>query len=290
MNSLTVDQNERICTLVTQAGQRAKAASHQDFGVYEKGVEDYVTSVDQELDRYLSQGFQALFPTEGLVTEENQASCEAFQVSPERLWLIDPIDGTEEFIHKGDGYAVMVGLLERYQPKAGWVYAPARQILYWGGADWGLFKSVKEAPPEQLRSRCPLPPSDQYCPLLLGHRDQKRFGAAIAEYLPAAQCYSLGSFGLKVLEVIQGKAGLYVYLNGRVKLWDTVGPLAMAAAAGLTCCDLEGNPFGFAPHQVQAQTLIHKQAVILGWPSYVEALLPRLQRAVRQVLKSEQAG
>ena len=87
--------------------------------------------------------------------------------------------------------------------------------------------------------------------------------------------------------MIQGKAGLYIYLNGRVKLWDTVGPLAMAAAAGLTCCDLEGEPFGFAPHQVHTNSLIHKQAVILGWPNYIEALLPKIQRAVRQVLAQE---
>ncbi len=287
MDSLTVDQNEQICTLVTQAGQRAKAASQQDFGIYEKGVEDYVTSVDQELDQYLSDGFRSLFPADGLVTEENQTSCQAFQSSPERLWLIDPIDGTEEFIHKGDGYAVMVGLLEQYQARAGWVYAPERETLYWGGSGWGLFQAVGQGRPEPLRPQCPMPPSDVYCPLLLGHRDQTRFGAAIADVLPAAQCYSLGSFGLKVLEVIQGKAGLYVYLNGRVKLWDTVGPLAMAAAAGLTCCDLEGNPFGFAPHQVHGDTLIHKQAVILGWPSYIDALLPRLQQAVRQVWSQE---
>ncbi|MEO1593243.1 MAG: inositol monophosphatase family protein [Cyanobacteria bacterium J06632_22] len=287
MDSLTVDQNEQICTLVTQAGQRAKAASQKDFGVYEKGVEDYVTSVDQELDRYLATGFGALFPADGLVTEENQASCRAFQACPERLWLIDPIDGTEEFIHKGDGYSVMVGLLERYQARAGWVYAPERETLYWGGPDWGLFQSVRQGRPEPLRPQCPMPPSDSYCPLLLGHRDQTRYGAAIADCLPAVQCYSLGSFGLKVLEVIQGKAGLYIYLNGRVKLWDTVGPLAMAAAAGLTCCDLEGNPFGFAPHQVEADTLIHKQAVILGWPNYIEALMPQLRRAVQRVRAEE---
>ncbi|MEO1740566.1 MAG: inositol monophosphatase family protein [Cyanobacteria bacterium J06629_9] len=138
MDSLTVDQNERICTLVTQAGQRAKQANQHEFGVFEKGIEDYVTSVDQELDQYLSAGFADLFPQDGIVTEENQASCQAFQACPERLWLIDPIDGTEEFIHKGDGYAVMVGLLERYQPRAGWVYAPERETLYWGGQGWGI--------------------------------------------------------------------------------------------------------------------------------------------------------
>jgi 3'(2'), 5'-bisphosphate nucleotidase len=115
---------------------------------------------------------------------------------------------------------------------------------------------------------------------LLGDRDQKQYGIAIQQTIPEATFYSLGSFGLKVLEVIQGRAGLYLYLNGRVKLWDTVGPLALAHQAGLTCCDLEGNPLQFTPEALDLNTLAHRQPIVIGWPHYVESLLPRLQQAI----------
>ncbi|MEO0456689.1 MAG: inositol monophosphatase family protein [Cyanobacteria bacterium P01_A01_bin.114] len=287
MKALTVDQNESICRLMMLAGRQARHLGQQSFEVYEKGVEDYVTSVDQMLDRQLSAGVSDLFPQDGVITEENEGSRREFHKAWQRLWLIDPIDGTAEFINQGDGYAVMLGVLEAYQPKAGWVYAPARDCLYWGGPDWGLFWTQQNNIPQPLQARCPPPPAEHYCPILLGYRDQNRFGQAIAAHLPMAQCYSLGSFGLKVLEVIQGKAGLYLYLNRRVKLWDTTGPIALALAAGLVCCDLEGRPLEFSPTMVEKDTLIHQQTVLIGWPSYVEQLLPLIRRAVSDVLLNQ---
>ncbi|MEM8807172.1 MAG: inositol monophosphatase family protein [Cyanobacteria bacterium P01_G01_bin.38] len=284
MKALTVDQNESICRLMITAGQQARRLGRQTFEIYEKGVEDYVTSVDQRLDRQLSNGIAELFPHDGIITEENENSRGEFHHARQRLWLIDPIDGTAEFINRGDGYAVMMGVLENYQPQAGWVYAPARECLYWGGPDWGLFWAQNDHKPQPLRAQPPQPPVDHYCPILLGHRDQRRFGDAIATYLPMAQCYALGSFGLKVLEVIKGKAGLYLYLNRRVKLWDTTGPIALALAAGLVCCDLEGRPLSFSPAAVEGDTLIHQQTVLIGWPHYVEKLLPLIRQAVNDVL------
>jgi 3'(2'), 5'-bisphosphate nucleotidase len=127
----------------------------------------------------------------------------------------------------------------------------------------------------------PPDPVTGFCPILIGHRDQKRFGEAIAHQIPEAQFYSIGSFGLKVLEVITGRAGLYVYFNQRVKLWDTTGPLAMAHRAGLTCCSLEGEPIRFSQNGIDPDTLAHRQTLIIGWPHYVEMLRPRLEVAIQ---------
>jgi 3'(2'), 5'-bisphosphate nucleotidase len=115
---------------------------------------------------------------------------------------------------------------------------------------------------------------------MLGDRDQRNFGEAIAQLVPGVCYSSLGSFGLKVMEVIFGRAGLYLYLNGRVKLWDTAGPVALAKAAGLVCCDLEGKPLSFEPAALSSDTLIHKQPILIGWPSYVEALRSPICEAV----------
>jgi 3'(2'), 5'-bisphosphate nucleotidase len=295
MQSLTVDQNEAICRLLLQAGKTARAAEEQTLAVYEKGLQDYVTNVDRDLDQCLAKGITRLFPGDSIITEENSQSRRLFQDSARRLWLIDPIDGTEEFIHRGDGYAVMLGLLENYTPQAGWIYAPARDCLYWGGPDWGLFWATGQGWPCQLEPR---PPTASVCPVLLGYRDQQQFGDAIGQALTAGKapsglplayptagmiaCQTSGSFGLKVLAVIQGQAGIYLYLNQRVKLWDTVGPLALARAAGLVCCDLAGQPLQFNPTAIDPYTLAHHQAIVIGWPSYLDSFLPQLQRALQQ--------
>ncbi|HEY9624125.1 MAG TPA: inositol monophosphatase family protein [Crinalium sp.] len=282
MNSLSPDQLNKINWLIRHWGQQAKHMASGQFQVFEKGIEDYVTTVDRLLDEQLAAGFAALFPQDGIVTEENVQSRGAFHENYSQLWFIDPIDGTDDFIHGRDYYAVMVGLLQAAQPKAGWVYAPAFDQLYFGGPNWGLFQTKEDSAPEPLIPTEPPPPSTDFCPVIMGDKDQRNFGEAIAQLIPEIQVSSVGSFGLKVMQVICGHAGLYVYFNGRVKLWDTTGPVALAKAAGLVCCDLDGEPLQFTPDVLDSKTLAHHQPILIGWPSYVEPLRSRLQQAVTQ--------
>lgn len=256
------------------------AVAEQNFEVFEKGRDDYVTSVDRALDAKLTVGLGELFPHDSIITEENRESQTAFRSNPRRVWCIDPLDGTDDFIQRKRHYAVMLGLLEAQQPIAGWVYAPAFDQLFFGGQDWGLFQAVGDRSIEPLVSIAP-PFPNEHCSILIGYKDQKRYGETIARFIPAAQFSSIGSFGLKVMQVIQGKAGLYIYLNRRVKLWDTVGPIALARAAGLICCDLAGNPLQFSTDFIDMDTLAHQQEIVIGWPAYVHALRSRLQQAVR---------
>lgn len=263
-----------------EAGLWAKDMARQSFEVEQKGPEDFVTAIDRTLDHRLAGQFQAWFPGDGVITEENAESIQNIHQGFSRLWLIDPLDGTEDFIHQRPDYSIMVGLLQNNQPIAGWILRPESGQLFYGGLNWGLFTAYGLEPAQPLVPSVTLGPSVDYCPMLLGDRDQRQYGTAIARAIPEAQFYTLGSFGLKVLEVIQGRAGLYLYLNGRVKLWDTAGPLALATCAGLVCCDLDGNPIRFSLDALEPATLAHHQSIVIGWPHYIEALLPRLRKAI----------
>ncbi len=287
MPSLSPHELQVIGLLMRQCGQQALQMATEKFQVYEKGLNDYVTSVDRALDMQLTTGLNQLFWQDGVISEENDQSWQQFDFSQgnsrepnSRLWFIDPIDGTDDFIHGKPHYSVMVGTLKAHTPTAGWVYAPAFDQLVYGGQELGLFEVEGGCPPVPLIPTRPADFSKTYCPMLIGYKDQSRYGAAIHKVIPEAQFDSIGSFGLKVLQVIRGHAGLYVYFNGRVKLWDTVGPLALAQAAGLICCDLEGNPLKFTPDGINAKTLAHHQPIVVGWSHYVEKLRSRLQEAV----------
>ncbi|MFH7242809.1 MAG: 3'(2'),5'-bisphosphate nucleotidase CysQ [Spirulina sp.] len=266
--------------LLTVCGDYARQQSYMGFQVFEKGLDDYVTTVDRALDAKLLAGFQALFPQDGIITEENRATVHQLQAPQRRLWFIDPIDGTDDFIHGRADYAVMVGQLVDGHPQAGWIYAPAHGKLYWGGQGQGLFWQGADGTPHRLPPVNPPLISGQRWNLVIGTPDRRRFGADLMAQLPGVSFVSLGSFGLKVLQVITGNAGLYIYLNGRVKLWDTVGPLALAHAAGLVCCDLAGNPLQFTEPHVDGETVAHRQPIVVGWPQYVEAFRPTIQRVV----------
>ena len=280
MPHLSTDQINAVCELIQRAGQTARQMASQEFQVYEKGRQDYVTDVDRVLDHQIAAGLAMLFPADPVITEENTASWQAFGETANRLWLIDPLDGTDDFIQGSDYYAIMAGLSIQHQPVLGWLYAPALQQLYYGGPSVGLYQAEADAAPRPFQPIQPEAPNSSFCPILIGHKDRQRFGAALTRQIPAAQFSYVGSFGLKVMQVLLGKAGLYIYFNRRVKLWDTTGPLALAAAAGLVCCDLEGEPLRFTPDAIDASNLAHQQAIIIGWPDYVEALLPLIQQAV----------
>lgn len=279
---LSEEHLQSVSHLIRKCGQTARQMALEDFQVYEKGWQDYVTDVDRILDQQLTQGLVNWFPEDAVISEENSISWNAFGADPARLWLVDPLDGTDDFIQGSSYYAVMAGLLVKHQPLLGWVYAPAFDRLCYGGIDFGLFQQEGDAPPTPLQPIEPKPPTAEFCPILLGHKDRRRFGDAILRQIPAAQFSTVGSFGLKVLQVITGQAGLYIYLNQRVKLWDTTAPLALAKAAGLVCCDLNAEPLRFTPDAVDANTLAHQQPIIVGWQSYIEPLLPRIQAAIAE--------
>ncbi|MBD2103485.1 3'(2'),5'-bisphosphate nucleotidase CysQ [Leptolyngbya sp. FACHB-261] len=287
MDYFSPEQDGKLRALIRSMGQQAESMTRASFQVIQKGPEDYVTDIDRALDRELTQRFRQWFPDDGLVTEENPDSRAAYASGYDRTWFIDPLDGTDSFIQGTGDYAVMVGLLRQNLPVGGWVYSPSADILHFGGPGWGLYSMQGDAAPKPVPTMLPPQLSADCCPIMIGYRDQRQHGAAITEAIPEAQFYSLGSFGLKVIEVIRGKVGLYLYLNGRVKLWDTTGPIALARAAGLMCCDLWGRPLRFTPDAVDPITLAHHQTILVGWRPYMEALQPRLLRALEGQVTQE---
>ncbi|MDX2241208.1 MAG: inositol monophosphatase family protein [Leptolyngbyaceae cyanobacterium bins.302] len=285
MSPIPPDLDLAIRQTVRRCGLQAEQMATRGFEVMEKGHQDYVTTIDTALDAELFSAFSTLFAEDGVITEENSRSRQQFHAQYSRLWCIDPIDGTEDFIYGKRNYSVMVGLLEHYQPRAGWIYAPTRDQMYFGGTDWGLFQSAGDRAPVPIPT-APLSSDLSSLRLMIGHRDQKRYGEAIVAQLPEIKFQFMGSFGLKVLEVILGHADAYLYLNRRVKVWDTAGPLALARAAGLTCCSLEGEPIRFIPQALEPVSLSHKQAILIGHPGLIQELRPRLLAAIHTKTKS----
>ena len=281
MGRWDLEQVHGIGQSVRTCGIEAKRLAKQGFQVYEKGADDFVTDVDRTLDRYLSEIFTGQFPEDGVITEENDGSIAQFWQPYSRLWCIDPLDGTQDFIKGDPGYAVMVGALVDRTPTAGWIHAPEYEHLYYGGPELGLWKCQDDGPPVALQ----IDRLTQSSTVIVGFRDYEKYGVALQAQIPSLQFDTrLGSFGLKVLEVIQGEAGLYVYFNNRVKVWDTVAPLALARTAGLMCCDLDGRPIRYTADSLSPTTLAHLQPIVIGWQPLVETWLPHLRHIVKPLI------
>ncbi|TFL17575.1 3'(2'),5'-bisphosphate nucleotidase CysQ [Jannaschia formosa] len=202
----------------------------EDFGTRAKSDESPVTAADEAADALISAGLRAAFPDAVIVTEEQSAT---HGQSARDFFIVDPLDGTKEFVQRRGDFTVNIAWVENGVPVRGVVYAPAKGRLFLTRADG---TSVEEAGPfdkdrpgtmTELRVRTP-DPSALLVVASKSHRDAAT-DAYIGKY-SVADMRSAGS-SLKFCLVATGEADLYPRL-GRTMEWDTAAGHAVLAGAG----------------------------------------------------------
>ncbi|MBR9867906.1 MAG: 3'(2'),5'-bisphosphate nucleotidase CysQ [Oceanospirillales bacterium] len=219
--------NQDIIDLAKRAGAAIMAIYQQDFAVYEKQDESPLTEADLASHHCIVNGLKQLTPQIPVLSEESGADEHLDRMSWQRYWLIDPLDGTKEFIKKNDEFTVNIALIDQGKAVFGVVYAPALDVTYWGDAD-GAFKEsggkvesirVSEIPAEGAVWR------------VVGSRShQTDEFKAFVKGLPDTEVVSMGS-SLKLCLVAEGVADLYPRL-GLTSEWDTAAAHAVVTAAG----------------------------------------------------------
>ncbi len=217
-------------TLALEAGAKImEIYGTDDFGVETKDDESPVTLADQAADVLISAGLRAAFPDVLLVTEEQAAS---HAQRAETFLIVDPLDGTKEFIKRRGDFTVNIALVENGVPTRGVVYAPAKDRMFYTLADG---TSVEEAAPfgeaagETKPIRVSTPDNDALMIVASkSHRDQ-----ATEDYINKYAVKDSKSAGssLKFCLVATGEADLYPRV-GRTMEWDTAAGHAVLTGAG----------------------------------------------------------
>ncbi len=238
----------RFCVdLVRQAGQVAL----KHFGRAQRLTKRHaeaVTAADRETQRFIISGLRSRFPGDGLIGEENDTGDAITFECPDpqgRVWVIDPIDGTNNFIAGLQNFAVCVGLLEAGQPVLGVVYDVCRNQMYSAARGSGAFLDGQPIAVVQT------PLGDSSMLMLTANmldKDQRLPGYAI-QWLGQTKwkVRMLGSAALEAMQVAAGVAHAALTVNG--KLWDVAAPAAIVLAAGGVVTDLGGRsifPFHLA--------------------------------------------
>lgn len=207
-----------------------------------------VTEADEEAEALIIAGLSEHFPEIPVVAEESVAAGRIPDISGAIFWLVDPLDGTREFISRNGEFTVNIALIAGGKPVLGVVYAPARERLYTGGPDGATLSLVDaDGVPGAARPiHCRKPGADGLVVVASrSHRDSKT-----DDYLAAMTVRELVAAGssLKFCLVAEGRADLYPRL-GRTMEWDIAAGHAVLAAAGGTVTTLEGAPmvYGKAP-------------------------------------------
>ncbi len=220
-----------IRRLALQAGDRImEVYNSPDFEVKAKGDSSPVTLADEAADALISAGLRAEFPEVTLITEEQAAS---HALSAQTFLIVDPLDGTKEFIQRRGDFTVNIAYVENGVPLRGVVYAPAQGRLFYTQTDGTAVEETgaldKDKPGNLRRIEVSAPDNDALMVVASkSHRD-----AATDEYINKYKVKDSRSAGssLKFCLVATGEADLYPRL-GRTMEWDTAAGDAVLRGAG----------------------------------------------------------
>ncbi len=244
MNSLTEDLAhaellEVLAPAVREAGQLIERLKASGLVQRTKADKSPVTEADEAAERLLDAAIRKLDP-EAVIVGEEAVSAGILPDATARFWLIDPLDGTRDFMNGGSDYSVNVGLIENGVPTLGLVLHPPTATLWTGAGGLGAWKEAPDLARTAIRTR-PYPGAAPRIVTSRSHLDDRT--RAWCEACTAADTHPSGS-SLKFCLLAEGTADAYPRF-GPTSEWDTAAADAILRAAGGMTLGGDGKPLGY---------------------------------------------
>jgi len=211
---------------------------------YEEGAEvtwkedaSPLTSADSASHDFLVESVRSLTPEVPIISEESEEAAEGLMDHAKLFWLVDPLDGTKEFLKGTNEFTVNVALMQSGLPVLGVVHAPALSLTYYGMRNFGSWRQDGDEPPIPISTR------RADCSELVVVASKDHAGplvSAMLARLSNPQLQSIGS-SLKFCLVAEGKADLYLRDLPTME-WDTAATQCIVEAAGGGVYSLDGEP------------------------------------------------
>ena len=214
--TVSPDALVRLTELAMEAGQATLVHYHAGVAVQQKGDKGPVTAADLAAHRIIVDALAAWDPAIPIVSEEGEIPGPEIRRNWSRFWLVDPLDGTKEFIQRNGEFTVNIALIEQGVPVLGVIYAPALDLLYYAGQGLGSWKREAGGAPVRITSRAPLPQHALRVAESRSHPSKEL--EAYLQTIPVAERVPAGS-SLKFCWVAEGKADIYPRLGPTME-WD----------------------------------------------------------------------
>jgi 3'(2'), 5'-bisphosphate nucleotidase len=251
----------------------------------EKSPGDPVTEADHASNRAILSVLGCECPRDPILSEESDRPDAAS--TARRLWVVDPLDGTREFMDGIDEFAVMVGLAEAGHATLGAFYVPGSGRLYVGVADGGAWMAdcrMRSEPDSsievgELRPLCVGGPAADRVRLVRSRSHPDERLQAIEDALPTVEVIPSGSVGVKCARIAERSADLYVHPVPYLKEWDTCAPEAVLRGAGGRVTDCGGGPLRYGKPDPRQPS-----GILAGDPSSWAAALPVVREMSAPIL------
>lgn len=231
---------KREIEVAVRLAREAGAAAMRHYGVVEarrKAGGSPVTAADHAANRVIVEGLGRAFPADGILSEESKDRPD--RLGLRRVWIVDPLDGTREFLSENGEFSVMIGLAVDGAAVLGVVYRPVGDRLYAAVQGNGAWREVEGGARESLE---PDSVGAGAALRMVGSRshpdpliERMRGALGIEDVAPS------GSVGLKCALIAEGRRDIYVHPVPYLKEWDTCAPELLVREAGGTVTDCRGR-------------------------------------------------
>jgi len=243
-----------------RAGEKIVEIYQSNFEVEKKDDNSPVTAADLESNSIIKE---ALLQTGIPILSEEDADDKS-RMSSDKVWIVDPLDGTQDFVNKTGEFTIMIGLVENHIPIMGLVYVPTKKILYFAEKDLGAFchdsdgwAKISVRNVEEIEKSLALVSRHH-----LSDKEKK-----MLEHLKIDNTASIGS-SLKVMEIASGRADIYLTNTNKMKQWDTAASHCIISEAGGKMTDISGNELIYNTESVNHENgllvtngIIHQDAL-----------------------------
>jgi 3'(2'), 5'-bisphosphate nucleotidase len=249
------DELAAAIELARTAGAEVLTLRGGELGVEMKSGNEPVTIADKRASDIIVTGLRARF-ADPVVSEEAAIADGALTAA--RLWLVDPIDGTKDFIRGEDGYAVMIGLLVGGRPALGVVHQPVPDRTFYATPDGAWVFAGGAVSPLAVSTVA----SAAEVRLVSSKSHRSADIDRVKERLGIGDEQSVGSVGVKLCLIAAGVRDLYINPQPKTKAWDTCAPEAILVRAGGRLTDLHGGPIGYSDELVNRRGLIASNGMV----------------------------
>src|ERR1043166_8425377 len=229
----------------------AKAAGKAILALYEKPLRveqksrdndvEPVTQADRIANELIVNGLKAAFPSDGILAEESIDTDRRRRKS--RVWMVDPLDGTNGFIDGNGDFAVQIGLVENGEPVVAVGFVPLSRVLYRAIVGHGSWIER----PQRETERVTVSDRQTFATMRLAasrsHRSPRM--NRVVQQFGFRDEVQRGSVGIKIGLLIEQQCDVYIHLSPRTKQWDTCAPQLILTEAGGRLTDLFGQPLNY---------------------------------------------
>ena len=232
-----------------------------------------VTAADRESNELIVTRLAAEFPNDGILAEESDDTED--RLTKDRVWLIDPMDGTKNFVQRDGDFAVQIGLAVAGAPVVGVVYQPVRDLLYRAVRNQGAWRETAGNAAERMTVSDRTNPNEMVLASSRSHRSPRM--ERVVESFGFKDETRRGSVGVKIGLIAEREADLYLHLSPSTKQWDTCAPEIVLTEAGGRLTDLFGKPLRY-----NAARIDNRNGVVATNDVSHEMVIENLQPLLRE--------